>query len=824
MKYIKISFLLLTFALQFILTACEEEHQQITLKLKPDYSGVVAAINDANRSLAEKMALIEASVNSGLADNQAAISLIQDAVSSLGGTMEQKIAAVEAAVKAQETSLETKLALVEAVVASGFADTATQQELLQTALESLGGTLEEKLAAIETAIQSQTTTLETKLGLVDAAIKSGFADSAKAQALLLDVIATLGGTMEEQLSSIQAAVEDGTTSLSAKLALIEAAVTNGFADGQAAQELIQAAIASLSGSVEEKMAALEAAVQSQTTSLETKMTMIEEAIESSVSEIDKKMDLIQQALESLSGDLDKKTSAIKSLIGGQTTSLETKIGVINTAVTKGFVDETTALGLLKDAVTALETSLGTADSDLQTQIAGVVASINALTTNVKTGDIATALSNILTAIQGVPDYSTILATIQQAVDELAQLIEDEKGFVLSYLGDPSYTVVKGQTFTIPLSVNPTNRVLDKDKLQISVLESKQFFPTNSSGTIADHFSIKSLAADPSAEGKYNVTLETDADEAVWDESTLAFVYDHGTAGKPVYFTTNSFQAVMLPRSVNGNQPCGLIPRKYPYASFCAVDSFYNAQNQLYPEDTLGVVYYALDQVTFTQKNGSETRTYTASNVTSTSFTPIDGNTAPVRCILDNEKHFVCFYPDTTNSKKWRDFQSATGVKREDVAGILSLTDQWGVTSTYGVNMAWFNTYELSAPLDVSITNDQSLVKGDNAYYLYNLTDKFLELGLDDDLMKGVRYALLETSMPLTQQDIEAGYENLEVKWKGSNREVDLVFNKPGNALAAGQKYRARGRFRLKVNPSDNTPEFTPTQLLVTYCISVNFTD
>ena len=91
-------------------------------------------------------------------------------------------------------------------------------------------------------------------------------------------------------------------------------------------------------------------------------------------------------------------------------------------------------------------------------------------------------------------------------------------------------------------------------------------------------------------------------------------------------------------------------------------------------------------------------------------------------------------------------------------------------------------------------------------------------------MKDVRYGLLEMAMPLTQQDIEAGYENLEVKWKGSNREVDLVFNKPGNALSAGQKYRARGRFRLTVNPSDNTPNFTPTQVLVNYCISVNITD
>lgn len=824
MKYIKISFLLLSLALQFVVTACEEEHQQISLKLQPDYSGVVAAINDANRSLADKLAMIEASVNSGLADNQAAIKLIQDAVSSLGGTMEQKIAAIEAAVKAQETSLETKLELVEAAVSNGFADTATQQDLLQAALESLGGTLEEKLAAIETAIQSQTTSLETKLGLVEAALKSGFADSTQAQALLLDVISTLGDTLKEKIDSIETAVEDGNTSLVAKLALIEAAVTNGFADGQTAQGLIQAAIAALSGSVEQKMAALEAAVQSQTTSLETKMAMVEAAISNGAANSDQKMDLIKQALESLSGNLDTKTAAIESLIGSKTTSLETKIGVIETAVTNGFVDDVTALGLLENAVQALGTSLGTVDSGLQTQIATVVASINALTTNVQTGDIATALSGILTAIQGAPDYSTVLSTIQQAMDDLAQLINEEKGFSLSYLGNPSYTVVRGQDIVVTLSVVPKNKVLAKDKMQIKALESKQFFPTPS-GTVADHFSIKSLAADPSAEGQYTATLTTDADEVVWDESTLAFIYDYGTDTQPKFDTTATFQAVMMPRSVNGNKSAGVIPWKYPYASFCPVDSIYNNNGILYPNDTLGVVYYALDKVTFMQKGGSETRTYTASNISSARFTPIDGNTAPVKCFLEFDEHYVCFYPDTTNSKKWRDFKKATGIKREDVAGFLSLTDQWGVTSTYGVDMAWFKPYEMNEEINVSLTNDQSLFLGNIAYYQYNLTDKFLELGLDDDLMKDTRYALLETARPLTQQDTGAGYEKLQVNWTGQNREVDLIFNnKPGNALAAGQKYRARGQFRLKVNPSDNTPNFTPTQVLLEYCITVNITN
>ena len=221
---------------------------------------------------------------------------------------------------------------------------------------------------------------------------------------------------------------------------------------------------------------------------------------------------------------------------------------------------------------------------------------------------------------------------------------------------------------------------------------------------------------------------------------------------------------------------------------------------------------------------SDSREYTASNIVSASFTPDNQDAAPVKCILDNEKHYVCFYPDTTESKQWRDFQSRTGEKWEAVGGFVSLTDKWGVTTTLPVNMTWYNAYEMNKDLSVTL-DDEDLYLGDDAYYTYNLTDEFEKLGLVDRLKKDTRYGLTEYWSRLTAADLgEVTDDGMTLQWPedpDADRIATLFFNKPGTALQVGDKYRVRGRFRLTVNPSDNTPNFTPTQVLVSYCITVN---
>ena len=180
MKRIRIIFLSILAAISF--TACDNMHPEIDISLNTDYTEILQAISDANRSLAEKLALIEAAAGTGLTLDQSVLDLIREALSSLGGTMDEKLAAVMAAMQDQATALETKLALAEAAVTAGFADAVTQQALLQQAIASLGGTLEEKIAAIGEAVKAQTTALETKLGLIEAAANAGFADAVVAAA------------------------------------------------------------------------------------------------------------------------------------------------------------------------------------------------------------------------------------------------------------------------------------------------------------------------------------------------------------------------------------------------------------------------------------------------------------------------------------------------------------------------------------------------------------------------------------------------------------------------------------------------------------------
>ena len=144
--------LLLVLALPLVFTACENAHSDIDITLQSNYSEIVAAIDKVDKSLSEKLSLIEAAVTGGFADNAAAQALLQQAVASLSGTLAEKLAAVETAVKNQTASLELKLGLIEAAVASGFADGKAQQALIQSAVESLSGTTAEKLAQIEGAV------------------------------------------------------------------------------------------------------------------------------------------------------------------------------------------------------------------------------------------------------------------------------------------------------------------------------------------------------------------------------------------------------------------------------------------------------------------------------------------------------------------------------------------------------------------------------------------------------------------------------------------------------------------------------------------------
>ena len=389
-------------------SACQPEPVKIDITIDKEYSQIIDAIKGVDKTLAQKLAAIEAAVQDGFADDKAAKELITAAVASLSGKAADKLATVEAAVQAQTASFETKLALIEAAAKEGFASGAAQQELLRQAVEALGGTLEEKLAAIEKAVTSQTASLETKIGLVEAAVQEGLADGTSAQELLKAAIESTGGTLAEKIAAIERAIGSQTTDLGAKLGLIETAVKEGFAEAKAQQALIQTALDSLSGTAEEKLAAIEKAVTSQTASLETKLDLIDAA----VSDPEAAYELLKKALESLGGTLAAKLAAIETAIGSETTDLSAKLGLIETAVKEGLTGEVSQQTLIAAALDSLS-------GDLEGKLAALEKAVTSQTSSLETKLIA-----IETAVsKGFASEKDQLDLIRKAIETLSGTTE-----------------------------------------------------------------------------------------------------------------------------------------------------------------------------------------------------------------------------------------------------------------------------------------------------------------------------------------------------------------------------------------------------------------
>lgn len=272
MKYKSYIFLLFLSVLPLTFTACESEPAQIDITLESDYSGMLAAIRGVDKTLSEKLALIESAWDSGLADNQQALKLIRELVASLEGTLEEQLSSIAAAMQSQTAGLETKLALVEEAVRSGFADSQAQQALLQQAVASLGGTMEEKLAAIEAALQSRAADLETKLGLIEAAARSSAEASGRELELIRTALSSLEGTLQNKQAAIDTALTKETTDLETKCALIEAALEESLLGEKAAVAALQTALAASLDSLDTSIAQVGDEIVAQLDSLASQLT------------------------------------------------------------------------------------------------------------------------------------------------------------------------------------------------------------------------------------------------------------------------------------------------------------------------------------------------------------------------------------------------------------------------------------------------------------------------------------------------------------------------------------------------------------------------
>ena len=797
--------LLLLLPLAF--TSCEGEPAKIDITLESDYSGLLAAIRGVDKSVSDKLALIETAVNSGLADNQAAMKLARDLIASIEGTTAEKMAAIETAMKAQSAGLETKMTLVEAAVTDGFADSQAQQKLLQAAVASLGGTMAEKLAVVEAAVKAQTTSLETKLGVIEAAVAKGFADSATAQALIVEAIDAMGKTLEEKFAAVEAAVASQTAGLASKMALIETALNEGFAAESTQQALIRKAVESLGGSMDEKLSAIEAAVKDGTTRLETKLALVEAAVRNGAASREQVLTLIRQAIESVDKSTGSQLASIEAAMKSRTPSLEAKLDLIATALKEGFLADSTAVHAMQDA---LESSLGNLNDDLSDARDEVKKQLDTVAKRLSTEELAKAFQGIREAIDSQSQSAgTVLAAIQQTLTEILQDTGGSGGALkgLVYMGDPTepVTVSVGQYINIRLRVNPSTVKLTENMLQIDQRDRKQFFLSGAdrSQAVKNHFPSFTLQEDPDEEGQYIVSIQTLVDETYkyWDETSLVFkCRTTDKDGNPQYVSTQPVPVVIMPNPKDGLSISG----RENTASFLI-------------NDTLGIIYQPLVSIVF--RDGSDTRTYTADFLQSARFDPT--SQLKVTTILDSKQHFVGIQPDTTNIepgdgwRRWDDpdpryygtllLRDSTKINHQELLGSLELTDRWGGTYSAPLShsLAWYTSYADTVLADPTISSDGKLQA--------NLASKATLLGLNLGEHPGSTYC--DVSFDLASAS--GAWLSAQFKPYSWDLEMQLM------TYPSGSRFTVDAVITQTVQPNENNSSFRPKQRKVR--IRVTFT-
>ena len=149
-------------------------------------------------------------------------------------TLTQKLDLVSKSLEDTQTTLEQKLLIIEAAVNNGVA---TYQDLATKLIKSINALNEDqnkKLEAIYNIIASNNATLEQKLADIEAAIKAGFGKYEEYAQALIQSIKELQASQSEKLQFIHDILDSELASLSLKVESLSVAVEQGFLDNKAA--------------------------------------------------------------------------------------------------------------------------------------------------------------------------------------------------------------------------------------------------------------------------------------------------------------------------------------------------------------------------------------------------------------------------------------------------------------------------------------------------------------------------------------------------------------------------------------------------------------
>ena len=272
---------------------------------------------------------------------------------------------------------------------------------LAAAIDRMNSDQQAKLQAIRDVLGSVNTTLETKLVAIEAALKAQTLSMEGKLDLIRGVLADQKVTLDTRLAAIEAAMRAQTLSLEGKLDLLTAAVDNQTLKQEELAEKLVTAIDNLGEGLGGKLDQIRGVLDDQNTTLKTKLEAIEAAVKAQTLSLEEKLGLLEDAVKALP-DYSSQLEAISTAIANLP-DYGDKLSAIEAAV-KALPDYGSKFDLIVaslDAIKGQAEALGTGQTGIATQIAGVTSAINALVDQVKDGDTdaAAALAQIIQKLE-----------------------------------------------------------------------------------------------------------------------------------------------------------------------------------------------------------------------------------------------------------------------------------------------------------------------------------------------------------------------------------------------------------------------------------------
>ena len=272
---------------------------------------------------------------------------------------------------------------------------------LAAAIDRMNSDQQAKLQAIRDVLNSVNTTLETKLIAIEAALKAQTLSMEGKLDLIRGVLTDQKTTLETRLAAIEAAMKAQTLSLEGKLDLLTAAVENQTLKLEDLADRLTTAIDNLASDMEGKLDQIKGVLTDQNTTLKTRLAAIEAAMKAQTLSLEGKLDLLEAAVNALP-DYGSQLAAISTAIANLP-DYGDKLSAIEAAV-KGMPDYGSKFDLIVaslDAIKGQAEALGTGQTGIATQIAGVTSAISDLVDQVKDGDTdaAAALAQIIQKLE-----------------------------------------------------------------------------------------------------------------------------------------------------------------------------------------------------------------------------------------------------------------------------------------------------------------------------------------------------------------------------------------------------------------------------------------